>query len=300
MARVIVVFGATGSQGGGVAKALLKDKRFQVRCVTRNTESPKAQALASLGAEIVQASLDDPDTLPGVLSGCHGVFGVTSYEFNAERETKQGKALVDACKAAGVQHLVFSLLESVEDAMGIKVEHFDSKGEVEKYMFASGIPCTSVRYSFYMENLLGMTKPQKQFNGEYTMIIPMESTPMDMIHCAGAGTTIAAIFRCPANYLGKAIGLSGDKMTIPEYAKILNKHLAPKKFKASDMSPASYAKLGFTGSYEMAAMFEYYIKGNPDRNQRVTYHLNPGTLSFEGWVKANKDTIIAALDETWQ
>lgn len=49
MARVIVVFGATGSQGGGVAKALLKDKRFQVRCVTRNTESPKAQALASLG-----------------------------------------------------------------------------------------------------------------------------------------------------------------------------------------------------------------------------------------------------------
>ena len=64
----------------------------------------------------------------------------------------------------------------------------------------------------------------------------MESTPMDMIHCAGAGTTIAAIFRCPANYLGKAIGLSGDKMTIPEYAKILNKHLAPKKFKASDVS----------------------------------------------------------------
>ena len=76
---------------------------------------------------------------------------------------------MDACKAAGVKHLIFSLLESVQDAIDVKCPHFDAKGEIEKYMFASGVPSTSVRLSFYMENLMSMMKPQKQYDGGYQL-----------------------------------------------------------------------------------------------------------------------------------
>ena len=50
MANLIVVFGATGIQGGSVARYLLNDTRsFKVRAVTRHPNSEKAQKLAELG-----------------------------------------------------------------------------------------------------------------------------------------------------------------------------------------------------------------------------------------------------------
>ena len=59
--KIIVVFGATGAQGGGLARAILNDpnSEFSVRAVTRDVNSDKAKALASLGAELVAADIDD-------------------------------------------------------------------------------------------------------------------------------------------------------------------------------------------------------------------------------------------------
>jgi uncharacterized protein YbjT (DUF2867 family) len=55
--QVIVVFGATGKQGGSVVKSLLKDpksaSKFHVRAVTRDTAKESAKALETLGAEVV-------------------------------------------------------------------------------------------------------------------------------------------------------------------------------------------------------------------------------------------------------
>lgn len=54
---ILVVFGATGVQGGSVAKAILNDpitsQRFRVRAVTRDPSKPAAVALANLGAHLV-------------------------------------------------------------------------------------------------------------------------------------------------------------------------------------------------------------------------------------------------------
>ncbi|XP_035683390.1 nmrA-like family domain-containing protein 1 [Branchiostoma floridae] len=63
MAKLITVFGATGIQGGSVTNALLEDRDFKVRAVTRNASSDKAKALQAKGAEVVTADLDDPSTL---------------------------------------------------------------------------------------------------------------------------------------------------------------------------------------------------------------------------------------------
>ena len=78
--------------------------------------------------EIVQASLDDPASLEKALQGVYGVFGLTNFwEHGAEGETRQGKALVDAAKATGVQHFIYSTLDNVDP----QVPHWVSKWEVD-------------------------------------------------------------------------------------------------------------------------------------------------------------------------
>ena len=123
MSRLITVFGATGSQGGGVVRALLEQGKFKVRGVTRAVESKKAKELSSQGVEMVQASLDDPESCKKALSNSYGVFLVTNYweTLDGGRETKQGMSIVDLCLQLGVQHLVYSGLESAQKMYGFAV-----------------------------------------------------------------------------------------------------------------------------------------------------------------------------------
>ncbi len=62
MPKTIAVVGSTGQQGGAVARACLK-AGWNVRGLTRSTSSQAAQTLASEGAEMVTANIDDLDTL---------------------------------------------------------------------------------------------------------------------------------------------------------------------------------------------------------------------------------------------
>ena len=78
--RLIAVTGATGNQGGSVAKLLLKHpEKYKVRAVTRDVNSKAAKQLAEMGAELFQADLTKPQTLPAMVKGCWGIFGVTNF-----------------------------------------------------------------------------------------------------------------------------------------------------------------------------------------------------------------------------
>ena len=61
---VVVVLGATGMQGGGVVAALQKQGKFAIRAVTRNAQ--KAKALADQGVEVVEADMNDKESLKRV------------------------------------------------------------------------------------------------------------------------------------------------------------------------------------------------------------------------------------------
>src|SRR3712207_1222459 len=106
--RLILVCGATGNQGGAVARSLL-DRGFRVRALSRNPQKPEAQTLTEQGAEVVQGDMEDRSTMEWVLEGGYGVFSVqNSWEAGYDREVKQGKTVADAAKAAGVEHFVYS------------------------------------------------------------------------------------------------------------------------------------------------------------------------------------------------
>ncbi|KAI8518437.1 NmrA-like domain-containing protein 1 [Branchiostoma belcheri] len=331
MAKLIAVFGATGAQGGSVASALLEDQDFKVRAVTRNASSDKAKALQEKGAEVVVASLDDPSTLEPALQGAHGVFVVTNYfeHLDQGREVKQvrtafhhcsslcpslsaslvsfrllpktesgrkGKAVADAARAAGVLHVVFSGLENVQKIAGFPCPHFDAKGQIEEYMTSLELPVTVVRYPFYYENYLNVLKPQKQEDGTYVLGVPMEGAAMDSVSVADMGPAVREVFKNWAEWVRRSVGFSADKLTIQQHADILSKHLAPKVFKASDMTADAFGQLGFPGADDLGNMFKFIRLYSPDRSLDLTRQLHPAAKTFDTWVGENKDVLQNTLD----
>ena len=140
--KLLTIFGATGNQGGSVISVILSSTKlsseFALRAVTRDPSKPNAQALASRGVELTKADLNDASSIASAIQGSYGVFAVTDYWQTANKATEvtQGKNIVDACKEAGVKHLVWSSLPHVTNMTNgefTKVEHFDSKAEVAEY-----------------------------------------------------------------------------------------------------------------------------------------------------------------------
>ena len=168
--KIIAVIGATGVQGGGLARAILADpeRRFALRAITRKTDSDKARTLAAAGAEVVAGDADDPASLERAFAGAHGAFLVTSFweHFSAERELKQAAAMARATKAAGVAHAVWSTLEDTRLAFPLddprlktlqgkyKVPHFDAKGEADAIFAAEAAPTSYLLVAFYWENFI--------------------------------------------------------------------------------------------------------------------------------------------------
>ena len=290
MSKLVVVFGLTGREGGSVARALLQ-RGFKVRGITRNTESDKAKELKKLGAEL--ADLDDAASIDQALKGAYGVFLVTIYweHGDKEREIKQGKTVADACKRSGVKHLVYSGLEVVKDITGKDCPHFDAKGYVERYLDEIGIPNTSVRHSFYYENFIGQSVFQKQDDNTNQWTGCLKG-PMDAISVEDRGPAIASVFENPQEYIGRKIGISGEKITPEEYMSILTK-VTGKTYRYQYVPVEVFEKFQFPGVHadDIAAMFDFFERGNPDRNIGLTKRLNPQTKGFEAWAKENKDII---------
>ena len=101
--KIIAVLGATGSQGGGLVRAILNDpdSEFIPRALTRDASSDKAQALRDQGAEVVEADVDDVESLKQAFDGAYGVYAVTFFwdHFSPEKEIAHAKNIAEAARA---------------------------------------------------------------------------------------------------------------------------------------------------------------------------------------------------------
>ncbi|KAG8567787.1 hypothetical protein GDO81_013774 [Engystomops pustulosus] len=290
--KVIVVFGATGAQGGSVATALLEDGTFAVRAVTRDANKPAAAKLKESGAEVVCADLDDEKSVEAALSGAYGAFLVTNFweHFSKDKEIKQGKLIADVSKRLGLKFVVFSGLENVKKLTKGKLEvlHFDGKGEIEEYFREIGVPMTSVRLPSYYENILTFFRPQKNKDSDsFSLAIPMGDVLLDGFSVKDLGGVVVSILKSPSDYKGKDIGLSTEKLTVAQYAAILSK-VTGKDIRDAKISPDAYEKLGFPGAAELANMFRFYCQ-KPDRSVELTLKLNPKAKKFQAWAEENKE-----------
>ncbi|HEX7453525.1 MAG TPA: NmrA family NAD(P)-binding protein, partial [Polyangiaceae bacterium] len=138
--RIVLVTGATGRQGGAVARHLLKRGTFVVRALVRDKDKPAAQALERAGAVLVKGEFNDRASLDLALQDAYGVFSVQSLNAGLEAEVRDGNALADAAKAAAVEHFVYSSVGGAERKTGIP--HFESKARIEDHLRSSGLPYT--------------------------------------------------------------------------------------------------------------------------------------------------------------
>ena len=216
--KLVLVAGATGQQGGSVARHLL-ERRFQVRGVTRNVESNAAKELAALGAEMVRAEFTDPDAIGTALQGADAVFGVTTpFESGVDEETAQGVALIDAAVAAGVKHFVYSSVASADQRTG--VPHFDSKYRVEQHLAASDLTWTVIAPVYFMSNLFFPDSLKALKDGTYAIPLPPE-LPLQQIAVEDIGAFAGHIFATPNEFAGKRIDIAGDELTSKEAADVL-------------------------------------------------------------------------------
>jgi uncharacterized protein YbjT (DUF2867 family) len=104
--------------------------------LARRTDSAAARVLAELGADLVQADLDDAEGLRAAFTGVGGVFAMTTpgYDQNTDLEVAHGHTIADAAAAAGVPHVIYSSVGGAERHTAIP--HFDSKRDIEEYLVA--------------------------------------------------------------------------------------------------------------------------------------------------------------------
>jgi uncharacterized protein YbjT (DUF2867 family) len=150
----VLVIGATGRQGSAFARHLLKTGSG-VRALARDPQKPRARALAEAGIELVQGDLDDHASLERALYGTHGVFSVQNFfQAGYDVEIRQGTALADLAKTAGVEHFVYSSVDSAYRDTGIS--HFETKRLIEEHIRNVDLPYTILRLVFFMHNWEGM------------------------------------------------------------------------------------------------------------------------------------------------
>lgn len=228
--RIISVLGATGAQGGGVVKALLKQGDWQIRAVTRNVTSSRAKQLADLGCDIVAADLNNPATLGDALQGSYGLFAVTNFWDRATRmgEAEQGKNLVHVAKAAGIKHFIWSTLPDYQALSKGKyvVPHFTSKAQVDTDVKAAGFSYyTFIEAPFYFQNFLTIHAPRVAANGR-----KLWRYPADKDNCRfpcgdidELGKIVAAAFNQPEKTgNGQHLALASDYVCWQDLVDILN------------------------------------------------------------------------------
>lgn len=312
--KIIAVLGSTGSQGGGLCRAILADSAggFACRAVTRDTTKDKAKALASAGAEVVKGDLDDVESLKKAFAGAHGVYAVTNFweHFSGEKEKAQAKNIAEAAKAAGVKHIVWSTLEDTRKLMKAddkrmpilqdkyRVPHFDAKAEANAAF--AGLPTTFLVTSFYWDNLymFGLA-PKKGDDGKLAWTFPMGTSKLAGIAAEDIGKVAYGVFKAGNEYVGKTVGIYGEALTIEQMGQALSKVLGVGPIQYNAVEADVYRSFGFPGADEMGNMFQVYRDFEKEclaaRSPELTRKLNPAVQSFEQFVSKSAAPIKSAM-----
>ena len=218
--RSVLVSGATGQQGGALARVLL-GKGHRVRAFVRKPDSPEAKELERLGAELAVGDFEKPSTVEDAARGMDAAFVVaTPFEAGTEAETRHGIAAADAAKAAGVEHLIYSSVADADKDTGIP--HFDSKREVEEHIEGLGIPYTIVAPVYFMDNLLApWTLPQLE-EGRIPMALP-SSRPLQQIALSDIVAFTALVLENREQFVGRRVDIASDELAGEEVAEVLTR-----------------------------------------------------------------------------
>ncbi|MER7048409.1 NmrA family NAD(P)-binding protein [Streptomyces jumonjinensis] len=319
--KIIAVVGATGSQGGGLARAVLADRDgpFALRALTRDPGSASARGLAAAGAEVVAADLDDEASVRAAFEGAYGAFVVTNFwaprpEADVRRRTaarmerEQAGNAARAARAAGLRHLIWSTLEDTREVLrggdgqmpvpvlegDYTVPHFDAKAEADRLFTAEGVPTTFLRTTFFYEAFLQGMGPVRAGDGTLILTLPLAGAHLAAIASEDIGRTALGVFRHP-ELIGGTVSIAGAHHTGAEIAGLFTAALGEKVV----YRPASLDEYRASGAFaadEVANMFAYYVRAadtfTGDRDLDAVRALNPGLQSLPDWLAQHAKEVV--------
>lgn len=279
--NIILVTGATGQQGGAVVKALI-EKGSKVRALTRDPNSEKAKALAAAGVEVVKGEFDHPDSISAAAKGV-SVAWLVSTPFDpsvgAEGESRQAIAAIDALKAGGVGHIVYSSVSDADKNTGIP--HFESKYKVEQYLKASGVAYTITAPVYFSDNLIGPFGIEQTKNATVAIAMPPERK-LQVISVRDIGRLNAAVLTNATVFSGRRINIAGDELSGREQAEALT---------AASGKPFSFFEVPLEAvrsmSEDFALMYEWFDKVGYSADIKALKQEFPEVnfQSFEEWAR---------------
>ncbi len=310
--KLITVFGATGAQGGGLARAILaeRDGEFAIRAVTRKPDSDAAKALSAAGAEVVTADLDDAVSVVRAMQGAYGAFCITNFweHFSPDRELAQAETLAASASVAGLGHVIWSTLEDTRKTVPVgigqmpvlmgkyNVPHFDAKGEANHFFLDRKLPVTLLHTSFYWDNFIhfGMG-PAAGPDGKLAITLPMGQAKLPGIAVEDIGRCAFGVFKAGVAAVGPSIGIAGEHLSGAEMADAFGKLMGqPVAYNA--VTPEIYRTFGFPGAEDLANMFQFKRDFESTyraaRSVEATRRLNPALMNFEQWLTAHRGAFV--------
>jgi len=274
----ILVFGATGRQGGAVARAL-RQAQWPVRALVRDTAAPKSIALRDAGVELVQGSFEDMEAIRVAMKGVHGVFSVLPGHLAQEEEVRAGRSIADIAVECGVRHFVYSSGASAGDKP-TGVPRFDAKPRIEAHVRSLPIIATIIRPMIFMEMLVGPGFGLEQ--GRYTFFLRPDQA-MQLIALDDIGKFVAAVFADRSRFGGETLKIAGDTVTGSDleaiFTQTAGRPIAYARF--SEETLMANPDLG-----HMAASLETGpLADHVDLN--AMRQINPEIISFRSWLSAN-------------
>lgn len=298
--QTILVTGATGIQGGAVARRLLDDG-WRVRALTRNTGKAAARELAALGAELAVGDLSDRASLAAALAGVHGVFSMQAAagsdvppDFTWQDEARWGVNLAEAAAEAGVATFVYSSANGADsrvEAMPI----LEAKWTVEQRIWELGLSATVIRPTSFMENFV---HPLIGLRDGRLMTALRPEVGQQFIAVSDIAAFVAFAFERPQEYAGLSLDIAGDDLTPPQTADAIT---------AATGRDVPYVQIPIEvlreRSEEAARGYEWLNERKmPLADIPALRERHPGLLDFETWLRkaGGAERIAAFLDAQQQ
>jgi len=283
----ILVFGATGRQGGSVAKALLK-AGWPVRALVPDSTKAASLQLRNSGVELVQGSFEETKVVRTAMKDAYGVFSVLPASLAAEDEVRHGISIADIAAETGVNHFVYSSGASVGNEL-TGVPRFDAKPRIEAHIRQLDMTTTIIRPMIFMEMLV---RPGFGLDEGRLVSLIRSDHSIQLTAVEDIGRFVAAVLADKSRFGGATLKIASDRLTGRELAVILSEAIG---------RPIAYERFPedvLAANADLAHMAES-LEDGPLAEQvdlELMREINPDLLTFRSWLaRSGRRSLDAAL-----
>ncbi|MBD2001732.1 MULTISPECIES: NmrA/HSCARG family protein [Cyanophyceae] len=221
----VLLIGVTGGTGGNAITGFLEQGVTNLRAITRkiDPDRPSLSKMLDAGIELVEANLDDENSLEAAFVGISAVYCHATSKDSAKPdplEVERAKRVAQVAKKADIKHFVYNSAGGADRNSGIG--HIEQKYQVEQILKQAGLPTTMLRACLFMEEFWKKYTRPSILKGVFRFSIQPDK-PLHLITTKDMGRVTAYVMKNPSKYIGQEIELAGDVLTPKQLAEAFSK-----------------------------------------------------------------------------